>query len=98
MERLSEKAIEDALEHLDGWNLVDEKWLQKRFRFKHFLSGVEFVRHVANYAEGKMHHPFISIDYKVVTLKISSWQMKGITDLDVEMVKHFDGLYANAEK
>ncbi|HLR02310.1 MAG TPA: 4a-hydroxytetrahydrobiopterin dehydratase [Virgibacillus sp.] len=98
MERLSDKAIEDAVERLDGWNVVDEKWLQKRFRFKHFLSGVAFVRQVAEYAEEKMHHPFISIDYKVVTLKISSWQMKGITDLDVEMVKHFDELYEQTEK
>ena len=98
MERLSDKAVGEALDRLDDWKLVDEKWLQKKFRFKNFLSGVDFVSQVAEYAEGKMHHPFISIDYKVVTLKISSWQMKGITDLDVEMVEHFDELYHKTEK
>lgn len=98
MERLSDTAIQEALERLDGWHVVDEKWLQKKFRFKNFLSGVDFVSNVAEYAEGLQHHPFISIDYKVVTLKISSWQMKGITDLDIEMVEHFDELYEKAEK
>ncbi|HLQ70973.1 MAG TPA: 4a-hydroxytetrahydrobiopterin dehydratase [Bacillota bacterium] len=98
MERISDAAIQEALDQLDDWKLVDEKWLQKKYRFKNFLSGVDFVQEVAAYAEGKMHHPFISIDYKVVTLKISSWQMKGITDLDIEMVKHFDELYAAAKK
>lgn len=98
MERLSDAAIQEALDRLEDWNVVDEKWLQKKFRFKNFLSGVDFVQQVAEYAEGKMHHPFISIDYKVVTLKISSWQMKGITDLDVEMIEHFDVLYEKTEK
>lgn len=98
MERLSDSAIQEALERLEDWKLVDEKWLQKKFRFRNFLSGVDFVQQVAEYAEGKNHHPFISIDYKVATLKISSWQMKGITDLDVEMIDHFDELYANMEK
>ena len=98
MERLSDTAIQEALDQLEDWKLVDEKWLQKKYRFKNYLSGVDFVQQVATYAEEKIHHPFISIDYKVVTLKISSWQMKGITDLDIEMVNHFDALYANAKK
>lgn len=98
MERLSEEAIQDALARLEDWKRADEKWLQKKFRFRNFLSGVEFVQQVAEYAEGKNHHPFISIDYKRVTLKISSWQMKGITDLDVEMTEHFDVLYEEMEK
>lgn len=98
MERLSDAAIQEALDQLEDWKLVDEKWLQKKYRFKDYLAGVDFVRQVATYAEEKIHHPFISIDYKVVTLKISSWQMKGITDLDVEMVNHFDALYASAKK
>lgn len=98
MERLSDAAIQEALETFPEWKVVDEKWLQRKYRFKNFLSGISFVTKVGEYAEGKMHHPFISIDYKIVTLKISSWQMKGLTDLDVEMVEHFDELYEAGEK
>ncbi|SFB30221.1 4a-hydroxytetrahydrobiopterin dehydratase [Lentibacillus halodurans] len=98
MERLSEEQIAKELENLPDWKRLDEKWIERRYRFKEFLNGVRFVDQIAEYAENKQHHPFISIDYKVVTLKISSWQMKGLTDLDFEMVNHFDELYERAAK
>ncbi|MFD1362677.1 4a-hydroxytetrahydrobiopterin dehydratase [Lentibacillus salinarum] len=93
MERLSEEQIEKELAKLPDWKRLDDKWIERRYRFKDYLNGVRFVDQIAEYAESKNHHPFISIDYKVVTLKISSWQMKGLTDLDFEMVNHFDELY-----
>ncbi|UJL46372.1 4a-hydroxytetrahydrobiopterin dehydratase [Virgibacillus sp. NKC19-16] len=98
MERLTEEQIAKELENLPDWRRLDEKWIERRYRFRNYLAGVGFVDQVAAYAEGKNHHPFISIDYKVVTLKISSWQAKGLTDLDMEMVKHFDELYEQAQK
>ncbi|MBP1949424.1 4a-hydroxytetrahydrobiopterin dehydratase [Virgibacillus litoralis] len=98
MERLSEKQINKELENLPNWKRLDEKWIERKYRFKDFLNGVRFVDQIAEYAEEKLHHPFISIDYKVVTVKISSWQMKGLTDLDFEMVNHFDKLYDEADK
>lgn len=98
MERLSEEEIEKELEKLPDWKRIDEKWIERRYRFKDFLNGVRFVDQIAEYAESKNHHPFISIDYKMVTLKISSWQMKGLTDLDFEMVHRFEELYEQAAK
>src|SRR5699024_1847366 len=98
MERLNEEQISKELEYLSDWKRLDEKWIERRYRFKNFLAGVGFVDQIAAYAESKHHHPFISIDYKIVTLKMSSWQAKGLTNLDFEMAKHFDGLYKRAEK
>ena len=99
MQRLSEEEIERGLGGLPDWKRLDEKWIQRKYRFQHFLDGVEYVHKIAAYAENeKHHHPFISIDYKVVTLKISSWQAKGLTDLDMEMARHFDRLYEQAGK
>ncbi|WP_077329748.1 4a-hydroxytetrahydrobiopterin dehydratase [Virgibacillus siamensis] len=98
MERLSEEQIEQELKAVPDWERLDEKWITRKYRFKDFLNGVRFVDQIAAYAEEKQHHPFISIDYKVVTLKISSWQMKGLTDLDFEMVNHFDKLYDKTTK
>lgn len=94
MERLSEEQITKELEQLPKWRrLEDDKWIARSYHFKDYLSGIRFVDQVAEYAESKNHHPFISIDYKKVKLKISSWQAKGLTDLDIEMVHHFDQLY-----
>jgi 4a-hydroxytetrahydrobiopterin dehydratase len=99
MVRLSEAKIEEELQTLTDWKRLDEKWIARKYHFKNFLAGVKFVNHVAEYAEkDKHHHPFIAIDYKKVTLKMSSWQEKGITALDIEMANHFDELYEQAEK
>ena len=98
MERLDEAQITNELENLPEWKRLDEKWIERKYRFKHYLAGIGFVDQIAAYAESKQHHPFISIDYKVVTLKMSSWQAKGLTGLDFEMAKHFDELYDRAEK
>ncbi|MEH7012228.1 4a-hydroxytetrahydrobiopterin dehydratase, partial [Neobacillus niacini] len=38
-------------------------------------------------------HPFISIDYKVVTLRISSWNARGLTALDFELATKYDEFY-----
>ncbi|GAB3053765.1 4a-hydroxytetrahydrobiopterin dehydratase [Virgibacillus ainsalahensis] len=98
MERLNEEQIAKELDGLPDWKRMDEKWIERKYRFKNYLAGIHYVDKIAEYAESKQHHPFISIDYKVVTLKISSWQAKGLTDLDFEMVKHFDLLYEQVEK
>ncbi|PKR77274.1 4a-hydroxytetrahydrobiopterin dehydratase [Halalkalibacillus sediminis] len=98
MERLSDEQIEQELDKLPEWKLVDEKWIRRRYKFENYLHGIEFVSGVAAYSEGQQHHPNIAIDYKVVTLKISSWEKRGLTDLDFEMAHHFDELYEQKEK
>src|SRR5690625_146549 len=98
MERLDEAQITNELENLPEWKRLDEKWIERKYRFKNFLAGIGFVDQIAAYAESKQHHPVISIDYKVVRVKMSAWQAKGLTGLDCEMAKHFDELYDRAEK
>src|SRR5690625_4213838 len=93
MERLTDEQIVEELNGISNWKLVDEKWIRRRYKFKDYLNGIQFVNKVAEYAEEKNHHPNIAIDYKVVTLKISSWEMRGLTDLDFEMAHQFDHLY-----
>jgi|SRR5690625_2381067 len=98
MERLSEEVINKELNDLPEWSRLDEKWIERKYRFQNYLNGVRFVGKAAEYAENKKHHPLISIDYKMVKFKMSSWQAKGLTDLDFEMAKHFDEMYEKADK
>src|SRR5699024_3718493 len=93
MERVNEEQIVKVLTQISEWKRRDEKWITRRYRYKEFLDVIRLVIEIATLFEEKNHHPFISIDYKVVTLKISSWQLEGLTDLDFEMAKHFDDLY-----
>ncbi|MBH0231184.1 4a-hydroxytetrahydrobiopterin dehydratase [Halobacillus yeomjeoni] len=91
--RIPEGEKTERVAELDGWKLQDEKFIVKRYRFKDFLTGVQFVNNVAEYSEEIQHHPFISIDYKMVTMKLTSWNAKGLTDLDLQCAEKYDEFY-----
>lgn len=61
MERLTETQIEQELDKLKDRERIDEKWMQRKYRFKNYLAGVAFVQTIANYAEDLQHHPFIAV-------------------------------------
>ncbi|HWO75593.1 MAG TPA: 4a-hydroxytetrahydrobiopterin dehydratase [Bacillus sp. (in: firmicutes)] len=98
MEKLSQSAIEARLAENPNWKLTDEKWIERKYRFKDYLNGIEFVQQIANLSEEANHHPFISIDYKLITVKITSWHAKGLTDLDFELAQKYDELYMKVKK
>lgn len=98
MERLSPEKIEARLKENGNWKLVDEKWIMRKYRFRDYLKGIDFVNKVAQASEKAQHHPFISVDYKLVTLKISSWKDRGLTVLDFEMADQYDRFYEELTK
>lgn len=93
MRKLCGKEVEEILEEMEGWSIVDEKWIEKKYRFKDYLDGIKFVEKIAQLSEKANHHPFISIDYKLIRVKLSSWEANGLTDLDFKLAKEYDLLY-----
>jgi 4a-hydroxytetrahydrobiopterin dehydratase len=91
--KLHEAEIEQRLQQMPGWQLVEERWIAKKYRFHDYLNGIEFVRNIAAMSEEANHHPFISIEYKLITVKLSSWRAKGLTALDFELAKKYDEAY-----
>jgi 4a-hydroxytetrahydrobiopterin dehydratase len=98
MKKLSGTEIQEKLTTIPNWKLTDEKWIERKYRFLDYLNGIDFVQHVAKLSEKSNHHPFISIDYKVVTLKITSWNAKGLTTLDFDLAGKYDELYLQIKK
>jgi 4a-hydroxytetrahydrobiopterin dehydratase len=90
--RLSLTEIDQKVGELSGWKL-DGKFIVKKYRFQEFLKGVAFVNEIAALSEDVNHHPFIAIDYKLVTLRLTSWNAGGLTDLDVELAGKYDVFY-----
>ncbi len=72
VEKLTEQEIERFLNTHKDWKLVDEKWIEKKYRFQSYLDGIDFVQKIARRSEEINHHPFISIDYKLIRVKLSS--------------------------
>ncbi|TWI59009.1 4a-hydroxytetrahydrobiopterin dehydratase [Halalkalibacter nanhaiisediminis] len=92
-EKLDLLIVHKKLEEMDGWKIEEEKWLLKKYRFRSYLDGISFVNKIAELSEKENHHPFISIDYVVITLKLSSWRANGITELDLKLIEEYDQLY-----
>ena len=91
--RLTEEQIEQQLAEADGWHRDGGKWITRKYRFKQFMDGIAFVNEVAQTAERMNHHPMISIDYKMITLRLTTWHDGGLTALDFQSAEAYNYLF-----
>ncbi|TVY10818.1 4a-hydroxytetrahydrobiopterin dehydratase [Paenibacillus cremeus] len=89
---LTEEELTSQLGQLTGWSREDGKWIVKKYRFPSFPDSMAFVNKVASIAEELNHHPMIAIDFRLVTLRLTSWSAGGITGLDMESAGRYDEL------
>jgi len=91
--KLGEEEIGEFLSKTDGWKRDDERWISRKYRFSKFLVGIAFVNQVAEIAERMNHHPMIAIDYRLITLRLSSWNAGGLTAQDFEGAAAYNQAY-----
>ncbi|MDO3680725.1 4a-hydroxytetrahydrobiopterin dehydratase [Paenibacillus ehimensis] len=94
--RLTAEEVKARLSGLEGWSMEEGKWLVKKYRFPAFAGSIAFVNRIADIAEAMNHHPMIAIDYRVVTLRLTSWHAGGLTELDCTSVARYDEAYAGS--
>jgi 4a-hydroxytetrahydrobiopterin dehydratase len=88
--KLSPAEIGEKIKTVSGWQLA-ENAIKKQFEFESFMPAVEFVNRVAKIAENMDHHPDISINYRRVTMVLSTHSAGGITALDFALAQKIDG-------
>ena len=88
-ERLPEKEVIERVKNLPGWERKKQE-LSRLYIFSGFIPAMAFVNHVADLAEKMDHHPDILIQYKKVTLTLSTHSAGGLTALDFELAKKID--------
>ena len=89
MAMLNNEAIQQGLAKMQGWT-YQGKELQKKFIFKSFLPGIEFVNQIAQAAESAGHHPDIAINYNVVGISLSTHSEGGVTQKDFDLAGKID--------
>lgn len=90
---LNETELAEGLSELTGWATEeDSKWIMRKRIFPTFVEAIAFVNGVAGIAEQMNHHPFIGIDYRRVTLRLTTWNSGGLTLLDIDSAKAYDRL------
>jgi len=89
-ERLGQAEIGQKLKELDGWALGDHM-IKKQYSFESFMPAIQFVNRVADLAEAADHHPDITINYRRVTMSLSTHSAGGLTEKDFALAKKIDG-------
>ena len=81
--------IKGALAELPGWTRQGNA-LVKTYDLKAFKAAMAFANTVGELAERTDHHPDIFIQYRKVTLTLSSHDAGGITDRDLRLARQIE--------
>jgi 4a-hydroxytetrahydrobiopterin dehydratase len=79
--------VEEAnarLKDLPGWALQSDS-IQKEFRFKSYLAGLDFAYSLGKIAEQQNHHPDLFIGWRRVKVVLSTHAIKGLSQNDFVM-------------
>ena len=92
MAKLSNDAIKEALNKLNGWNYKNDS-LIKEFELKDFIAALGFVTQVGVNAEKADHHPNILMhSWNKVKITITTHDEGGVTEKDVSLAENVDEL------
>lgn len=83
-ERLDDDRITTALAELPGWSR-DGDTIERTFEFADFVTAFGFMASCAIVAEKMNHHPEWSNVYRTVSVRLTTHDADGLTELDLEL-------------
>lgn len=86
MKTYSEDTIQSVLKELKDWTFVNDG-IEKKFKFLDFTQALGFIVQVGVMAEKRNHHPELFNVYNKVTIRLSTHDVNGVTDKDLELAK-----------
>ncbi len=86
MRLLDPSEITEELKSLPGWKM-DGNVLTAQFHFYSFSDLVAFVVKISFLAQAADHHPDMQIQYRTLTVNLSTHEVKHITDRDINMAR-----------
>src|SRR3989344_1157457 len=73
------------------WDVVNDKLIEREFKFKDFKEALAFVNKVGAIAESEGHHPDINLHaYKKVLITLSTHAIKGLSENDFILAAKID--------
>jgi 4a-hydroxytetrahydrobiopterin dehydratase len=81
--KLKGEPLQKLKNQLDGgWQVVEERRLERQFKFPDFRHALEFTNRVGEIAEEQGHHPDIFLTYGEVRIQIWTHKINGLTESD----------------
>jgi 4a-hydroxytetrahydrobiopterin dehydratase len=88
---LEDDDLTAALKKCPEWE-YEKKAITRTIEFEEFNDAIDFVNDLAEIAEEAQHHPDITIRHTKVTLKLTTHDAGGVTNLDIELAQRVDNL------
>jgi 4a-hydroxytetrahydrobiopterin dehydratase len=93
MHKMSDAEISEALLALDGWSMVEGRpAIFKKFKFKDFKMAWAFMENVAEEADAMSHHPEWFNVYNRVEVTLTTHDVEGVSELDIDLAHYMDAL------
>lgn len=90
-EPLKREEFSQYLDQVTDWEVLEDKKLQKNFKFKNFKDAMVFVNKVADLAESENHHPNIFLHgWNKVRISLTTFALKGLSLNDFIMAAKID--------
>lgn len=89
--KLTDKEITTAIAKLPEWKVVDSK-LNRAFKFNSFVDAFTFMTKVAFAADKMEHHPEFFNVYNRVVIDLTTHDVDGISNLDIELAEKINAL------
>ncbi len=91
VKKLSDGESDASIAELDGWTRNGDE-IAKTYMLPSFTAALAFVSTVGHLAEAMDHHPDILVQYKKVTLTLSTHEAGGLSRLDFDLAGQVDAL------
>ena len=88
---LPQSERETLINTLPDWQ-VEAGLLKRNWQFKDFSEAFAFMTRVALLAEAMQHHPNWSNVYNRVSIELTTHDLGGLSDLDVQLARSIDAL------
>ena len=90
---LTPEQLRPLLAQLDGWKVVDNHHLDKRYDVADFAQALELVNRIGAIAEEQGHHPDLYLAWGRVEVKIWTHKINGLTESDFILAAKCDAAY-----
>ena len=83
--------LRSALKKCPVWD-HEKSAITRTVEFEEFNDAIDFVNDLAEIVEEAQHHPDIIIRHNKVTLRLTTDDAGGVTNLDIELAQRVDNL------
>jgi 4a-hydroxytetrahydrobiopterin dehydratase len=89
MKKYNQDEISEKINSLNNW-VFEDGFLKKTFIFQNFSESFAFIARVALLAEALNHHPDWSGIYNKVTIKLTTHDIGGLSEIDFKFAENIE--------